>query len=81
MIPYWIPFLLFAYLALRPSQGNYKEHLNSRSWNVYWYLSLAILTLMIGLRHQVGGDWEEYLDISEAIKGDQIDFTHINKEF
>ena len=64
MLPYWLLFFLVAWRAstsLRP-----KPSLTSR-WPAQWQLMFVVLVLMIGLRHQVGGDWISYADhITEA---------------
>ena len=54
MWPYWVLFILPAWLAvtrLRPVQGP------AVRWSSYWKLTFVLLVLMIGLRHEVGGDW------------------------
>jgi hypothetical protein len=54
MWPYWVLFFLPAWLAvtrLRPVQGPVVR------WSSYWKLTFVLLVLMIGLRHEVGGDW------------------------
>jgi EpsG family len=54
MWPYWLIFTLPAWLAvtrLRPVQGP------AVSWSGYWQFAFVLLVLMIGLRHEVGGDW------------------------
>lgn len=59
MWPYWILFLVPAWLAMsRPpaSQASAKREQG------LWRLTFVLLALMIGLRHEVGGDWETYLD-------------------
>lgn len=59
MISYWLLFLLPAWLAitrLRPVQSQ------SVRWPGSWHVVFWLLVLMIGLRHEVGGDWETYID-------------------
>jgi hypothetical protein len=54
MWPYWVLFFFPAWLAvtrLRPVQGP------AARWSNYWKLTFVLLVLMIGLRHEVGGDW------------------------
>ena len=74
MIPYWIMFLLPAGAALL------KDRSQMRRINGGWIALWVILTLLIGYRFEVGGDWGGYLghyydtfyiSLSEAIsKGD-----------
>jgi EpsG family len=57
VLPYWILFLLPAWLAitrLRPVQ------MQTNRWPRYWWLAFVLLVLMIGLRYKVGGDWIHY---------------------
>lgn len=57
MLPYWFLFLLPAWLAitrLRPVQTQ------TTRWPGYWLVAFVVLVLMIGLRHEVGGDWANY---------------------
>lgn len=59
MLPYWILFLLPALLAitrLRPVQ------FQATRWSGYWMVAFVMLVLMIGLRHEVGGDWGSYVE-------------------
>ena len=64
MLPYWLLFFLAAWRAitsLRP-----KPSLTSK-WPAQWQLMFVVLVMMIGLRHQVGGDWQNYANhITEA---------------
>jgi len=64
VLPYWILFLLPAWMAvtrLRPVQTR------STRWPGYWWVAFVLLVLMIGLRHKVGGDWIHYAqDIRDA---------------
>lgn len=68
MAPYWFLFIFAAILALTASRLD-KEGRVSRLLNtgtVWWGLTAA-LTVMIGLRNKVGGDWYSYLFyLSEA---------------
>lgn len=64
MIPYWLIFLFPAWLAitrLRPVQSQ------SGQWSGSWHAVFWLLVLMIGLRHEVGGDWLNYIDHIEKV--------------
>lgn len=54
-VPLWFAF------ALRQSQS--LENV-SRQWQ--WKALVVALLLMIGLRHEVGGDWTTYVEHVEA---------------
>jgi len=68
MWPYWLLFLIPAYFALReprpapPGAPQRRRFSDTPHW---WWLAVA-LALMIGLRHQVGGDWGNYIVNFEA---------------
>lgn len=55
MWPYWLMFLFPAAAVLMP--GRLKP---TQAW-VPWAFIFVIFTLMMGLRHEVGGDWANYL--------------------
>lgn len=55
MWPYWLMFLLPAWAVLMP--GRLKA---SQAW-VPWAFIYVLFALMMGLRHEVGGDWATYL--------------------
>ena len=57
MLPYWILFLIPAWLAmtrLRPVETH------ATRWSGYWWVAFVLLVLMIGQRHRVGADWDQY---------------------
>lgn len=62
MLPYWLIFLLAAYPAA--SSARPSRLANSRSgllaFSGPWLVVLLVLTFVIGLRHEVGGDWYNY---------------------
>ncbi len=55
MIPYWIMYLLPAGAALL------KDRSQLRRINGGWIILWLVLTLLIGYRFEVGGDWGNYL--------------------
>jgi hypothetical protein len=64
MLPYWILFAVPAFAATaersRPRDGS--------SLTPGWALFGLLLTLFIGLRYEVGGDWGSYLDYLERAR-------------
>ena len=70
MWPYLLLFLLPAYFAvsrLKPVT------LNSQSgWNRSWSLVFVLFILMIGLRHEVGGDWFTYIKVLDTAKTESL---------
>lgn len=64
MLPYWILFGLAAAGAVQ--SGSHKEHLQ-RSHLMLRAFGLFVL-LMVGLRYEVGGDWQNYIIIFEDLR-------------
>lgn len=62
MIPYWILFTLPALMALtsRPSGQIRRDGTRLTRFNGLWGFTLFSLTMMIGFRYFVGGDWGAY---------------------
>lgn len=58
MLPYWMLLFLPALLAV--GQVRPARRLDPL-WPAAWWAVFLVLVLAIGLRHQVGGDWEAYL--------------------
>jgi hypothetical protein len=68
MVSYWLLFIFPAYLAIKfikPS-NYYSNKKDFSQWKIEWKITFVILTLMIGLRHQVGGDWNQYLEMLDS---------------
>ena len=59
MFPYWILFTIPAWLAIN---STHTRVLSSIKWSQLWLLFFLFIVLMIGFRHDVGGDWGNYLD-------------------
>ena len=62
MIPYWILFLLPAMMALtsRPAGRVRRDGTRFNRFTGLWALAFFGLTMMIGFRYWVGGDWGAY---------------------
>lgn len=59
MLPYWLLFVLAAWRAkVRLPLGVTA----TAKWSAWWRLMFGLLVLMIGLRHEVGGDWFTYVE-------------------
>lgn len=68
MLPYWVLFGIFGFAA---AITNEKVR---RPGFVAWVAGGLLLTLMIGLRRQVGGDWNGYVRIFERLQN--LEFRH-----
>ena len=66
MLPYWCLFLVAAGMAVRKRHGVLGPYVGSRGG--LWGLFFVILGVIIGLRHEVGGDWYNYLRILELAR-------------
>jgi len=64
MLPYWVLFALTAWIAINSQRGV----LSSRRWSTLWQIFFLLLVLMIGLRHNVGGDWGSYFKKLESLR-------------
>lgn len=62
MWPYWLLFLVPAYWAISRIKPTPDIALSAQRdrWSDMWRCFFVLLVLMIGLRHEVGGDWETY---------------------
>jgi EpsG family len=61
MWPYWFLFgvpVWLTFARLRPASHVTKT---ATRWPDWWRVVFVLLVLMIGLRHEVGGDWSNYL--------------------
>lgn len=77
MWPYWLLFLVPAYQALawlKPLE----PPSDSGRWPNTWRVMFVLLALMIGLRHEVGGDWYPYLDRVTATTSELLEETFVN---
>ena len=62
-----IPYLLFFCVAGIPAMFH-SRHRNAVLWAIAW----LVYVLFIGLRHEVGGDWNGYLIITERIAHSEL---------
>ena len=80
MWPYWLMFLVPAVAAVNELArgGGARLSLAETRINGAWFWVMLVLTLLIGYRYEVGGDWDNYLrnfesayfnDLSEVFEG------------
>ena len=67
MLPYWLLFLIPAFQALNATQVKVIKS-GYKRWSYMWRFYFIFLFFMIGLRHEVGGDWLQYLYLLEVGK-------------
>jgi len=68
MVVYWILILIPALFALHPVRFNYGARILA-----FWAIGL-LFSLLIGLRNEVGGDWDRYISIYAHHYGSELDF-------
>lgn len=61
MTPYWLLFLLVMLAAIAP------RYLKKPQDMVVWSASGLIIAVMLGFRHEVGGDWFNYLPQFDSV--------------
>ena len=68
MFYYWLSFLLPLIGALSPVS------LIGRARIVPWAILIVFVVLLIGLRHQIGGDWANYVDLTNRVSEEPFGF-------
>ncbi len=68
MTPYWLLFFLVVWRAGSGVQRGAASLEDLRSWRAMFW----VLVLMIGLRHEVGGDWISYMDNFAEIRSQSL---------
>lgn len=69
MLPYWVLFLIpVGFAASRARMGA----LPDKRWPVVWWAMFVVLVFVIGLRHEVGGDWFMYAEHILAASGTSL---------
>jgi hypothetical protein len=71
MWPYWLLFLVPAFQALTKLR-KLTPSLPAKQRPVRWPTIFFLLTVMIGFRHEVGGDWGAYLLQLERVKNESF---------
>jgi len=66
MLAYWLLFLVPAFNAVA-SLRTVSPPSQSYRWPYSWRAVNVMLVLMIGLRHEVGGDWSIYAELLDSI--------------
>lgn len=74
MLIYWLLFLIPAFLALsgEKRERNPVSRFHPLALDGFWMIVIIFLTLIIGLRYQVGGDWHTYLLILSRSEGEEF---------
>lgn len=63
MWPYWVFYLLPAFIAINQKPVRLPV---AKKWPVIWKLVFFLLIMFIGFRYEVGGDWYNYLKQFES---------------
>lgn len=72
MFPYWLIFIstaIFAFFGkgMYLSTDTYVRYRRAGNWS--WLFLLFVVSAFVGLRHEVGADWSQYLAIQNLAKG------------
>tara|TARA_Y100000389_G_C17467288_1_gene526810 strand:+ start:4382 stop:5461 length:1080 start_codon:yes stop_codon:yes gene_type:complete len=69
MFFYWLLFLIPAFFALiaNSRSPSRQASLHPTNLNPLWWAVIFVLTFFIGLRHEVGGDWVNYIYMLEKL--------------
>lgn len=89
MLPYWLMFLLPALpaLAAEPQRRVWGRSAREAKLKWSWFLVLVALTVVIGFRYEVGGDWSNYfryidiardLELAEALAKEEPGYWLLN---
>lgn len=70
MVVYWTAFLLISYCSVLLSMLNSSSYkMSSSVFNFsIWSFVFCGLLFLVGLRHEVGGDWDQYLSILDSLR-------------
>jgi len=72
MWPYWLLFSVAAWLSFQRVEGQPSEVNLGNRWPLAWVLCFTLLTLGVGLRNEVGGDWRPYQIYVDNATGDTL---------
>ena len=77
MWPYWVMFFLPAFAAFLAShsEGSAAASLRPTGRALAWILVWLLITLLVGYRFQVGGDWGNYFRYLNDVRG--LDFVEV----
>lgn len=70
MWPYWMMFLIPAVAAVGIRRRPLRRP--SGKWNLAWVATAISITLLVGYRYEVGGDWGQYLRLVDFISGETL---------
>lgn len=75
MLAYWLLFLFSAFPALAGNKRSSNKAFHSTSLDPIWWMTVIVLTIFIGFRFEVGGDWEGYLMVYDRAQLQEFSLT------
>ena len=66
MLTYWLMFLIPAWASIAARS---KPRISGKDLELSWFMAGVLMTLLVGLRHEVGGDWFNYEEIYRNMAG------------
>ena len=74
MLVYWILFLIPAFAALVTGTKFRRDRYGRARLTPLWIAVFLFLVVLVGLRHQVGGDWYNYLGHLNEARGESLGY-------
>ena len=78
MVIYWLMFLVSAWAVLQ--EKNVQIYPIRSRLGVFWVTASITLTILIGLRYQVGGDWGTYQNIFDEIADESLQYAVLKSD-
>ena len=72
MWPYWIVFIFPSIVTI------FENRISARNKIIIWYIFLFFLIIFIGLRYEVGGDWDQYNVVYKEIIGEGFNIFNLD---
>ncbi len=70
MLPYLLLLMLTVWMALTHMRP--QSTLTANNFELVWVVTLILLVLLIGFRQEVGADWEQYINLLEAMRNEPL---------
>ena len=75
MLSYWLLYIFTAFPALVGNKRTLNREYHSTSLDPIWWITIIVLTIFIGFRFEVGGDWEGYLMVYDRAQLQEFSLT------
>ena len=72
--PYWVFFIFIIFVQIK------SNNMSLNSQKTFLFLTSFLLVFFIGLRHEVGGDWFNYLEVWKEVEERPYTFNNWNSD-